>query len=79
MGKLKWRCRRGTLELDLMLRRYLDRYYTAADASEKNTFLSLLNLEDSELLIYLMGDRIPDSAPLAALVDKIRRLRGAKP
>ncbi len=78
LNKLQWRCRRGTLELDIMLRRYLDSGYPAADDPEKNTFIRLLNLEDSELLPYLMGEQTPDSPPLALLVDKIRHLSAAK-
>ncbi len=78
LNKLRWCCRRGTLELDIMLRRYLDSGYPAAADPEKNTFIRLLNLEDSELLLYLMGEQTPDSPPLALLVDKIRHLSAAK-
>lgn len=73
-GKLKWHCRRGTLELDLLLGNYLENAYTLADAHEQQTFLQLLRLEDTELQPYLMGDRLPEVNALAALVKKIRAL-----
>lgn len=72
--KLRWRCRRGTLELDLMLVRYLDRCFAAADSDEQQTFLQLLELEDSDLLRYMLGEQRPDNQYLASLVELIRHL-----
>lgn len=72
--KLRWRCRRGTLELDLMLARYLDRCYLAAASDEQQTFRALLELEDSDLLRYMLGEQRPESSVLAGLVELIRKL-----
>ena len=74
LKKLRWRCRRGTLELDLLLERYLDRRYLSAGVEEKQAFLQLLELEDSELLRYLMGERLCDIAALRSLIEIIRAL-----
>ena len=74
INKLRWRCRRGTLELDLMLLRYLDTNFLAADSSEQNAFLQLLDQEDTELMRYLMGERLPQDQHLATLVSVIRNL-----
>ena len=71
-SKLVWRCRRGTLELDLMLERFLDRKYDNIAYSEKMAFGRLLDLEDPELLNYLMGREHPVEQDLAAIVTKIR-------
>jgi len=62
------------LELDILLTRYLKCQYVHADKAEQLEFVSLLTLEDSELLPYLMGDREPDSKKLLNLVKKIRNL-----
>ncbi|WP_305907994.1 succinate dehydrogenase assembly factor 2 [Methylomarinum sp. Ch1-1] len=74
LSKLKWRCRRGTLELDILFRRYLDQCYCQADASERHVFLQLLELEDGELMRYMMGYAEPDDGALVAVVAKMRRL-----
>ncbi len=73
-GRLKWQCRRGTLELDIMLERYLSQCYCHASEAEQSLFLALLDLEDKELFPYLMGDRLPASEQLARLIEKIRLL-----
>ena len=61
-----------------MLENYLDAGYLEADEQEKSAFISLLALEDNELLPYLMGDKSPIAEDLAALVNKIRNLAAAK-
>ncbi len=77
-SKLKWRCRRGTLELDLLLNRYLDFAYQQADEIEQQHFLKLLELQDPELISYLMGNRMPEPEWLITIVKKIRALPSAQ-
>lgn len=72
--KLKWRCRRGTLELDIMLGRYLDRVYPTAGQNEQALFQALLNFSDAELLTFLVGEQLPEAKGMATLVKKIRTL-----
>jgi len=74
INKLRWRCRRGTLELDLMLMRYLDVRYLNAESEEQRAFHNLLVLEDTDLMRYLMGDQQPDDSVLAGVVELIRVL-----
>lgn len=57
LAKLKWQCRRGMKELDLLLENYLATDYLVADTAEKARFVELLQLEDDELFAVLMtGD-----------------------
>jgi antitoxin CptB len=50
LAKLRWQCRRGSLELDLLLNNYLETRYPVADEEEKSRFVEMLKLDDSELL-----------------------------
>ena len=72
IAKLKWRCRRGMLELDLLLINYLENAYLTADNDEKNQFIRLIGLEDSQLQAYLIENQRPPSEEVYALVKKIR-------
>lgn len=74
INKLRWRCRRGTLELDLLLLRYLENRYLAAGNLEHQSFLQLLELEDTELMRYLLGEQLPEDTDLAKLVLTMRAL-----
>ena len=67
-NRLKWKCRRGLLELDIVLERYLQ-----ANAGDEKLF-ELLDLPDNDLLDIVMG-RSDSYAP--HLNDLIARLRAA--
>lgn len=70
-AKLTWQCRRGTKELDLLLRGYLEHGYPQADETEKKRFSELLQLEDSELSELLLKPADLQNQP-DSLVKKIR-------
>jgi antitoxin CptB len=72
LAKLRWQCRRGTKELDLLLQRYLETGYLVADAKEKELFVELLALEDGKLLESLMGELEVEAGELMFLIEKIR-------
>jgi antitoxin CptB len=60
IGRLRWRCRRGMRELDVVLQRYLERCYPGAAPAEQRAFERLLELQDPQLLAYLMRQDVPD-------------------
>ena len=47
--RARWRCRRGLLELDIVLQRFMDQYYTQLDKSGLEQFERLLALPDNDL------------------------------
>ena len=57
--RLRWRCRRGMRELDVVLQRYLERRYPRAPAAEQRAFESLLELQDPQLFAYVLGSDAP--------------------
>ncbi|MBB6091793.1 antitoxin CptB [Povalibacter uvarum] len=67
IARLRWRCRRGMRELDVVLQRYLETRYTTAPLAEQQAFEQLLDEQDPQLLAYLMGRERPQD-PLQANV-----------
>lgn len=53
--RLIWACRRGMLELDLMLRQFLDEVYPALAEADQLCFQNLLMCEDQDLFGWLLG------------------------
>ncbi len=77
--RLRWRCRRGTKELDLLLLRYLERVYPLAGADDKAGFERLLEAQDPDLAAWLYGRSAcpdPGLAPLVAAVRALGALSG---
>jgi antitoxin CptB len=54
LAKLKWQCRRGSLELDLLLQRFVDTVYLQADEAQQVQFDELLKLDDEALMAVLI-------------------------
>jgi len=71
-SKLKWRCRRGTKELDFLLEGYLMEYYAQANNEEQLLFIDLLTFQDSQLILYLLGDKKSESKDIDQLLKKIK-------
>ena len=55
LDRLRWHCRRGMLELDLMLHRFIDSRLESLTPDELERFKELLDLQDSELWQVLSG------------------------
>jgi antitoxin CptB len=70
--RLRWKARRGLLENDLLLTRFLDRYLLELDENELNALDELLQRGDNDLLDLLMGRKPSGNAAEADLVTKIQ-------
>ena len=71
-ARLRWRCRRGTRELDALLGGWLSDCYAQADEQRRTDFDRLLDVQDPDLWDWLMGHSVPPDSGFAALVDEIR-------
>ncbi len=74
MGKLRWRCRRGMKELDLLTLGYLERHYLTAPVEEQQAFAELLEVQDPLLMSYMVGRETPADATTARVVGVMRTL-----
>jgi len=74
-GRLAWRCRRGTRELDLILGRFLELGYEQLDSRQRELFERLLDCEDDRLQPWLLSSEEPADAELAEIVAVIRQPR----
>ncbi|TAN52396.1 MAG: succinate dehydrogenase assembly factor 2 [Methylococcaceae bacterium] len=70
--QLRWRCRRGSREMELMLMGYLEHGYQHAPAAVQTAFRRLLELPEDQLQRCLLGQQSGIDAELAALVQQIR-------
>jgi antitoxin CptB len=58
LAKIKWQCRRGSKELDLLLNEYLEKQYPTANNEEKARFIAMLSLDDFQLMHWLLSSRL---------------------
>jgi antitoxin CptB len=70
--RIRWHCRRGLLELDLILERFVKRHLDALDAHQTEVFKKLLAYEDNDLLDMVMGRAEPVQEGLAGVLEMMR-------
>jgi len=69
---MRWRCRRGMLENDLILARFLDAHGGALSAADVAALDRLLDLADGELWDLIAGRAEPGDAGLLPMVAALR-------
>lgn len=72
MSRLRWRCRRGLAELDVLLGNFLDRGYADLNGQQQQCFEQLLTESDNVLLDYLMLKTISKDGETNNVIGKIR-------
>ncbi|MCS4503608.1 succinate dehydrogenase assembly factor 2 [Arhodomonas aquaeolei] len=73
VSRLRWRCRRGTKELDFLLERFVSRRYEALDEDGRRAFEQLLDQEDDALADWLLtGASEPTDGSLRDIVRRVR-------
>ena len=74
--RLRWRCRRGMLENDLIMTRFLDRHEATLSDSDVQAVDTLMDLSDNALLDLILGredlSAEYDHAGIKAVLDRIR-------
>ena len=73
LSRLRWLCRRGMKELDLVLTNYLEQHYSDAGEREQAGFRQLLGLQDPELYNLILGKQSTDDSEMAEVVRIIRQ------
>ena len=71
-AKINWHCRRGMLELDLILGRFIKHHLDTLSMENVSAFEELLTNTDPDLYAWLMGYETPASKELLDIVTFIR-------
>lgn len=68
----RWQCRRGMLELDLLLNNFVDKKVDVLTQQQKKSFELLLSYPDQTLLDLLLGNSVSGDPSISALVRQIQ-------
>jgi len=71
--RLRWACRRGMLELDIFLGKFLEGAYPTLSSDDQLFFEKLLTLEDQDLFEWLTGKKNPLDPDVKAMIQQIQR------
>ena len=73
LERVRWRCRRGLLELDIVLGRFTEQHYMQLDEAQQLAFDVLLDMPDTELWDMITGKVAPpeECRTLLALIQEV--------
>ena len=73
LQRIRWRCRRGLLELDIVLGRFIEQCYAGLDEVQHISFDTLLDMPDNDLWDMISGrESVPLPGEQQTLLEKIR-------
>ena len=76
LSRLRWRCRRGMLENDLILERFLHRHGSSLSFAQADCLNELLELSDNDLLDILLGKKALSQVEESLDRDAVREVLG---
>lgn len=72
IAELRWQCRRGMLELDLLLMPFLEREYGTLLPQDQTTFVELLSYPDQTLYAWFLDPEQCEREEMRGIIHKIR-------
>ncbi len=78
-AKIRWQCRRGMLELDIMLLSFFDAQYSCLTLADQQAFVRLLKESDPSLHALLSGSTVSSDPIIADIIRKITKHLCKKP
>jgi antitoxin CptB len=72
LKRVRWRARRGLLELDIVLGRFIETQYAQLDESGQQAFETMLDMPDNPLWDMIAGRQQAAPGEQQALLEKIR-------
>jgi antitoxin CptB len=74
LERVRWRCRRGMLEMDILLERFVERRYAQMDEQQRVAFDELLDLPDTDLWDLVRGDKEPEQARQREVLEWLKQV-----
>ncbi|MEH6455451.1 MAG: succinate dehydrogenase assembly factor 2 [Cocleimonas sp.] len=72
LSQLRWHCRRGVKELDVVLTNYLEKHYLNSDTDIQQAFKQLLKLEDPILMSLVMDHHQTEDVAQNHVLEKMK-------
>ncbi len=78
LSRVLWSCRRGMLELDVMLQNFCEQSYSCLSVEKQQLFEALLKEEDQDLQRWLVGAQVCEKDNFQDLLLVIRHMYAMK-
>lgn len=70
-ARVRWRCRRGMLEMDVFILPFFDQCFDDLSEQEKRDFDKMLDCNDPQLFAWVMEQEVCEHPEFSYIVDKL--------
>jgi antitoxin CptB len=77
LSRLRWRCRRGIKEMDIVLQRFLEQTYPTLTTRQQQNFDHILDESDLDIMDWILGRSIPENRDYEDLISLFRQHKPA--
>ena len=70
-GRLKWACRRGMLELDVLFMPFAEEGFNQLPEQQQEIFERLLTCDDPDLYAWFIGHQVCDNTEFSQMIKHI--------
>lgn len=74
LSRLRWRCRRGIKEMDILLVRFLEEVFPELDEREQLIFADLLEETDLDIYAWIMGKSSPYNSSYSNIISQLQKI-----
>lgn len=75
-SQLRWRCRRGVRELDVLLDRFLQLEYQNLNEPARLAFQRMLETQDPIIMDWLFGKSVSEDQEIQSIITQLKSLSG---
>ncbi len=75
LSRLRWRCRRGIKEMDIVLQRFLEQSYPGLSSQQQAHFDHILDEADLDIMDWILGRSLPDNNDYNDLIILFRQYK----
>ena len=72
LKQIRWHCRRGMLELDMLLHAFMDDCFESLSDEQQDDFIRLLEVEDQRIWSWVLAQSEADDPRLQTMIDLIK-------
>jgi len=73
-ARLRWKCRRGVREMDLLLERFLVDNHPHLSPAQKSLFETMLDEADPDIYAWIAGTTEPDNRNYMTIIKQLQAI-----
>ena len=72
LSEVIWKCRKGIREVDILLSRYTEKFYSGLSEEDKKNYIEFIDQDTYDILDVLVNDKKPANQKFLKIVEALK-------